>query len=153
MREDRLLEIVTLPCECQCHVLVSAGVIEAELIRIVIDAPAELLTMNAAKSMHYRPWAALTAAWREATAQRAWKLRIAPVIGRVGIEGRPHQYGGNLADPGAHMPCIKACVDGLRDANVLEDDSPEFVAYVRCWAPINSAGAGMELELRPVGPA
>lgn len=149
VREDRLLEVVTLPCECRCHVLVSAGSIAGELVRIIIDAPAQLLTMNTARSIDRFKWADLTKAWRTATAERAWKLRVPPVIGLVGIEARPHQYGGVLADPGAHMPCVKACIDGLRDANVLEDDTGDYVAWIRLWAPLKSAGAGMVLELVP----
>lgn len=116
-------------------------------IQIVLNAPAQLLTMNAAKSMHYRPWSDLTRAWRHAMCRRAQFLEIPPIRYRVGIEARPLQFGGNLADAGAHMPCVKACVDGLRDAEVLLDDRPEHVAWVMCHAPIHGAGAGMVIEL------
>jgi hypothetical protein len=116
-------------------------------IRVVLDAPADLLTMNAAKSTHYRDWAKLTAAWRGAMADRARFLGIPPVEGRVSVDGYPYQLS-HIADAGAHMPCLKACVDGLRDAGVLADDSPEHVAWVRCWAPVKARGAGMVVELR-----
>jgi hypothetical protein len=119
-------------------------------IRVVLDAPAELLTMNTARGrIHWREWAELTKAWRDAMHDRALFLGIPAVTGRVGVEGYPRVYQGILADAGAHMPCVKACVDGLRDAGVLADDDPEHVAYVRCWAPIKGVGAGMVLELVP----
>lgn len=156
VKRESLRSIDTLPCECGCHVLMiqhmaAAAAPEPGCIRIVVDAPTELLTMNTARSrIHWTKWAELTKAWRDATAKRCEVLSIPPVTGLVTIDGRPHQFGGNIADAGAHMPCVKACIDGLRDANVLEDDSPEFVAWVRCWAPVKSRGAGMVLELRPM---
>jgi hypothetical protein len=117
---------------------------------IVLDAPAALLTMNAAKSTHYREWAKLTKAWREAMARRAALLEVPRVTSRVGVDARPYQVGGHLADPGAHMPCVKACIDGLRDAGVLEDDTGAFVAWITVHAPVAGDGAGMVLELVPV---
>jgi crossover junction endodeoxyribonuclease RusA len=119
-------------------------------IQIVLDAPAALLTMNAAKSTHFRTWAKLTAAWRDAMCERAQLLEIPATTSRVGIECVPHQAGGNLADPGAHMPCLKACIDGLRDAGVLADDTGEFVAWVMLHAPVKGPGAGMVIDLVPV---
>lgn len=117
---------------------------------VALSAPAKLLTMNAAKSTPYRTWAKLTAAWREAMKARAELLGLRPAVSRVGIEARIHQAGGNLADPGAHMPCVKACIDGLRDAGVLVDDTGEHVAWVMLHAPIKGPGAAIVLELVPV---
>jgi hypothetical protein len=116
-------------------------------IQIVLDAPAQLLTMNAAKSMHHRPWSDLTRAWRHAACQRAQFLEIPSLSARVGIEARPLQYGGILADPGAHMPCVKAIIDGLRDAEVLVDDTGEHIAWIQMHAPIKAEGAGMVIEI------
>jgi hypothetical protein len=116
-------------------------------LKVVLDAPAQLLTMNAAKSTHYRQWAALTATWREAMATRATELELPAVTYRVGVEFLPVQFKYTLADPGAHMPCAKACIDGLRDAGVLADDTGEQVAWVMMHAPIHGAGAGVVLEL------
>lgn len=114
-----------------------------------MDAPGQLLTMNAAKSTHYRQWAALTAMWREAMAKRASELEVPAVAYRVGVEFWPVQFKYTLADPGAHMPCAKACIDGLRDAGVLSDDTGDQVAWVRMHAPTHGAGAGIVLELVP----
>lgn len=121
-------------------------------IQIVLDAPAQLLTMNAAKSMHHRPWGDLTREWRHAMCRRAQHLEIPSISYRVGIEARPVQNGGILADAGAHMPCVKACIDGLRDAEVLRDDTGEHVAWVQCHAPIKGVGAGMVLDLVRLAP-
>src|SRR5271169_6286600 len=95
-------------------------------IVIVLDAPAKLLTMNAAKSTHYRPWALLTKAWRAAMCDRCELLGIPAVHGRVGVEARTYQLGGILADPLGHAPVVKACIDGLRDAGVLRDDTGDY---------------------------
>ena len=119
-------------------------------IRIVLEAPRELLTLNIARGrIGWHQWAELTKAWRCAMRDRALLLGIPPQKTRVAIEAHPQQKGGVLADPGAHMPTVKACIDGLRDAGVLVDDSPAHVAWVRCWAPIKAKPAGLVLELLP----
>jgi hypothetical protein len=43
----------------------------------------------------------------------------------------PYQHGGRLQDTGAQHPAVKAAIDGLVDAKVLVDDSPEYVRYIK----------------------
>lgn len=124
-------------------------------IRLWIPAPVELLTLNTARGrIHWRKWAAMTKAWREAAKVEAEVLPFELVDGeRVLIEALPVQLGGILADPGAHMPTLKACVDGLRDAGWLRDDSGRYVAAITMLPPVKASpgqGAGMVLDLTPV---
>jgi len=48
-----------------------------------------------------------------------------------------------LQDPGNNMPAVKAAIDGLtarvhkdgfQGAGIIEDDTPEFIEYIRFWA-------------------
>jgi hypothetical protein len=143
---EELEEVADL-IEAQWYANPRPSAIQVPRVRIVLDAPDKLLTMNAAKSTHYREWSDLTRAWRGAMEERANLLGLEPIAGVVGVECWPHQAGGNLADPGAHMPCLKACIDGLRDAGVLADDTGREVSWVRLWAPVKGPGEGMVLEL------
>ena len=45
----------------------------------------------------------------------------------ITVTVEPHQKGGRSQDVGACNPAVKAAIDGLVDAGVLPDDSPEFV--------------------------
>lgn len=130
---------------------------DLQRIRLWIPAPVDLLTMNTARGrIHWRKWADLTKAWREQTACEAENanLRLELAGGqRVHIEGLPVQGGGGpLADPGGHMPTLKACVDGLRDAGWLEDDNGRFVAAVTMFPPVRAGerGAGMAIDLTTI---
>ena len=77
------------------------------------------------------------AATREKREQAGWLAKAAglPRFDRVMVEARPQQARGRLADAGAHLPTVKACVDGLVDVGVLEDDSPMFVTGLLLVAP------------------
>jgi hypothetical protein len=45
----------------------------------------------------------------------------------ITVTVEPHQKGGRLQDVGACNPAVKAAIDGLVDAGILPDDSPEYV--------------------------
>ena len=50
-----------------------------------------------------------------------------PPMAWITVTVEPHQKNGRLQDVGACNPSVKAAIDGLVDASVLPDDSPEFV--------------------------
>lgn len=128
-----------------------------ERIRLWIPEPdgAQLLTMNTARGrIHWRQWAKLTGAWREQAKLEAEASSVALELEpgeRVAIDCLPIQGpGGVLADPGAHMPTLKACVDGLRDAGWLPDDSGRYVSGITMLPPVrasDSRPAGLVLDL------
>jgi hypothetical protein len=110
---------------------------------------APLLTLNTARGrIHWRKWALLTAAWREQSRLEAEASGRPADLGegRVTIEALPVQAGGILADPGAHMPTLKAIVDGLRDAGWLPDDSGRYVEAVTMFPPVKGT-PGMVVDL------
>jgi hypothetical protein len=121
----------------------------APLHTLYIEAPAKLLSMNVAKSTHYRAWALMTAKWRARACEAAILAGIGPLPLCV-IRATPHQRRAKLADPGAHMPCVKACIDGLRDAGSLADDTGAELAEIRLRPPIRGKVDAIVLEiLRP----
>lgn len=93
---------------------------------IVIEAPASFIVANGSHG-HYQVRRRLVAAWREQAAASAAGL---PAFdGHVRITAyvnRCHNRGGRW-DPANWYPTAKACVDGLRDAGVLVDDSTAYV--------------------------
>jgi hypothetical protein len=131
-----------------------------ERVRLWIPEPegAALLTMNTARGrIHWRTWARLTGDWREQAKVEAEAAGVVPELAageRVAIDCLPVQGpGGVLADPGAHMPTLKACVDGLRDAGWLPDDSGAYVSAVTMLPPVRASQdrpAGLVLDLTPV---
>ncbi len=112
--------------------------------------------MNHAKQLYWRTWAKLTSAWREQAKLEAQAsgVRLELANGeRVAIDVLPIQPGGVLADPGAHMPTVKACIDGLRDAGWILDDSGRYVSAITMLAPVKASDArpaGLVLDLTPV---
>lgn len=103
-------------------------------VDLVIPAPARLLTHNAERTMHWREYGAIKKQWRTTTKILAKHIKL-PRFQLVEIVVDFEQAKFKLADPGSHAPVAKACIDGLVDAGVLIDDSPEYVLKVTHNAP------------------
>lgn len=113
---------------------------------LYVAAPARMLTANAANTMHWAQRARIVKLWREA----AWALAKAeklPEFATAEIDVYPHQRGGVLADTDAFAPVTKACLDGLRDANVLADDTGEYVLAIHHHPPERGA-AGLTFKIK-----
>lgn len=67
--------------------------------------------------------------WRGAFFWLAKQHRIPP-LEWASFTIEPYQHGGRLQDTGAQHPAVKAAIDGLVDAKVLTDDSPEYVRSI-----------------------
>lgn len=113
---------------------------------IVMAAPARMMTMNWERNTHHFKKAEVVGAWRLAAKVAAWQEKIGS-YDRVDIECWPSQKRGVLADTAAHTPVVKACVDGLRDAGVLSDDTGAEVASITMHAPVRGPD-GVRLSVR-----
>jgi len=87
--------------------------------RLVIPAGTQLMTLN--QRLHFMAAAQRTKTLREtagwlARAQRIPRLEAAWIVCELTVPDRRRR------DPSNWMPTAKACVDGLVDAGVLEDD-------------------------------
>ena len=99
--------------------------------------PCTLWTVNAERRMHWGKRAGLVRPMREAARVEALKAQI-PRLQRLGVTATPRQARGRLADVAGPYPAVKAAVDGLVDAGILPDDSPEFLASLVQTAPVRS---------------
>ena len=53
----------------------------------------------------------------------------------IEIEVEVWQKGGRLQDVAACNPAVKAGIDGLVDAGIIVDDSPEYLKSIKFFAP------------------
>lgn len=104
-------------------------------VRLVLDAPGRMVTMNWERGTSNR-WAIakVTDLWRRAASERAAELAL-PAFAWVEVDAWPYQARGVLADTAAHTPVVKAVLDGLRDAGVLSDDTGRQVHWIRMHPP------------------
>ncbi len=111
--------------------------------------PEKLWVMNSERRGHWTSRSTQTDTWRQAAAVEGRKA-----VGRVQftdpvyIHVQPYQRKGILADAAAHYPPAKAAIDGLVDAQILKDDSPEFVHQIIFHAPEQTDGAeGLKISI------
>lgn len=110
----------------------------------------DILTTNKERSVHWSSRASVVKAWREAFAWLALISKL-PTNGSVGpchIEAVPltgRRRG--RQDVGACLPVVKAAIDGLVDAGVWPDDTPEFVRSVRFWPEQPAAETGLRIVI------
>ena len=107
---------------------------------LFIIAPARLLTVNAMRRLHYRERAEIDKAWRHAAAVEA-RVAGLPAFETVEIHVYPVQRLSALADLGAHLPVAKAAIDGLVDARVIANDTPDVVTILTFHAPVRGPDA------------
>jgi crossover junction endodeoxyribonuclease RusA len=99
------------------------------MITFTVTVPGELVTANRERRLHFQQRARFVKQWRSDSFWAAKQARI-PRLRRASITITPHQVRGRLADAGGHAPVGKAIVDGLVDAGVLTDDSPDYLDAV-----------------------
>lgn len=80
--------------------------------------------------------AELVKTWRSAFHVLAKSEKI-PEMEWISVTVEPHQKGGRLQDVGACNPAVKAAIDGIVDAGVLPDDSPQYMKSLIFLAPQN----------------
>lgn len=91
-----------------------------------LDYETPLLSINRERTMHWAPRAAYIAQVRGDFKLLALAEKI-PHLARCRIVAQPWQKRGPLADHGNHYPTIKAALDGLVDARVVPNDTPDLV--------------------------
>jgi crossover junction endodeoxyribonuclease RusA len=93
-------------------------------LQVWVEAPASWINSNDRR--HRMAQAKLTKAWREAAAE-AVPPGIAQFDGPVRIVASIWKTRAGAYDAGNLYPTAKACVDGFRDAQLLFEDSNEYV--------------------------
>lgn len=99
-----------------------------------LEYPKRPWTTNYERSKNRWVRANLTKEWRGAFCLLAKQQRI-PKLKAIEIDVEVYQKGGVLQDVASCNPAVKAAVDGLVDAGVIDDDSPEFLKSIKFFAP------------------
>ncbi len=101
--------------------------------RYHLTIPLPTWTINAQRGMHYRTHGPLTAAFRATTRMLAHTATI-PQLERVAIDATPS--GPRIRqDVGAAYHSVKAAIDGLVDAHIIPNDTPQHVNHIVMRAP------------------
>lgn len=91
------------------------------------------MSLNAERSQHWTKRKAATIEWRQAFFALAKEAKI-PRLTRIHVD--VWVYGkGQLQDTANCYPSVKAAIDGLVDAKVIPDDTPQHLLSIRFWAP------------------
>jgi len=103
------------------------------------------MTLNAERKLHHMARAKQVREIREYGAWLAQQQQVPP-LQAVYVDVQPHLKG-NLQDADACHPTVKALIDGLVDAGVLKDDTPDIVLSIRYIAPVKSTSDYVILTL------
>lgn len=104
------------------------------------------MTLNAERKLHHMARAKQVRELREYGAWLATQQNV-PALKAIYVDVEPHLRG-NLQDADACHPTVKALIDGLVDAGVLADDTPDIVLAIRYVAPVKSSSDYVILTLR-----
>ncbi len=114
---------------------------DAELVVVSFSAPGRLLSMN--DRSHWRVRAREVRAWRTAAHYAALEQLpggpSARTVGRRLVELELPVRDSRRRDPHNYAPTLKAVVDGLVDAGLWPDDTPE---HLRTLEPVLVARGG-----------
>lgn len=132
------------------------GVVEADVLGEEVHVfffPGRPVLMNANRSRnHWRTQAEATRDLRTAARYEALRARLRR-IERCEVHSYPtYRTRRSWPDVGAWAPAVKAVVDGLVDAKVLEDDTHEVVMALHFWAPRLGERDGLVVEIHPISP-
>jgi hypothetical protein len=113
---------------------------------LTITAPAGWIRSN--DHTHWRNRHNLTSQWRTAA---AWAARAAhtPTLEACTIVATVHRADNRRYDLDGITPTVKACIDGLRDVGVLEEDHCDIVRSLTIEPGDPWADAALVLRLTP----
>lgn len=103
-----------------------------------ITHEARPVSLNDYRNRHWASIAEGTAEWRHAGFYLAKEAKV-PHLERISLVVTP--FGpGREQDPGNCYPSVKAFVDGMVDAGVVDDDDGKHVAFITLQAWEHSTG-------------
>jgi len=115
-----------------------------------IEVWGKMWTLNAERKMHHFTRAKNVKEWREAAATVAIAKRI-PRLEAIEVTFTPHRINkSGLADLGGHFPVLKACIDGLMDAGVIDEDGPDIVKRLIFEAPIVTGDSKALIQIKEI---
>lgn len=121
-----------------------------------VFVPGQIWTINRERNLHHMRRAEMVAELRKSarilTLQQMRKHggKRWSFPGPVTVEFLPFQLPGVLADTANHLPPCKAVLDGLVDAGLIADDTPEFVVSQTFYPPVKSKIVGISVLVKDV---
>lgn len=104
-------------------------------------------TLNAERTWHYHKRAKHVDVWRTAFREDAERRGI-PSLEKISVEALPILPTRRLQDCANCFPAVKAAIDGLVDAKVIEDDDPNFLESIKFYSPAYVKGvAGLYIKV------
>lgn len=109
---------------------------------------------------HWSKLSPLKVEWREAYKLLAKQAKI-PHYDKIGLEVRQYCRTEQMPDTGNNYGAVKSAIDGLVDAQVIDDDDGRYVRYIFTYAPekgpkdaltITVVGDSNDLSPRPAVP-
>ena len=129
-------------------------------MRITIELDGRPPTANAERrgsGSHWAKRAASTSSWRERAQLRGIEarraMRIAPHAHTIEVTAQQLSKDRRwLQDIGACAPAVKACIDGLVDARIVANDTPEHLTRLSYIGPDICGRDGLRLiiDLTPI---
>lgn len=104
------------------------------------------ISLNQERSAHFAARVKDTKWWREGFADAAILAQI-PRLEACNIVVEPVLENRRWQDTGACFPSAKAAIDGLIDARVIDDDTPDIVPSITFKRPILGPEAGLRLTI------
>jgi crossover junction endodeoxyribonuclease RusA len=124
-----------------------------EPVRLVLPFDRPPLTANEARAGDTGHWGAQSRAKlrvHDAVADAVEVLPWLPTYQRCAVELTWHAPDRARRDPDGLGPFLKACLDGLKNAGVIEDDDASVIEYVAMRILLASHPARMVLRVIPV---
>jgi crossover junction endodeoxyribonuclease RusA len=117
------------------------------MTRWVIEDEQRPWTANAERQWHHMKRASVVKDARERWAWLAMAAGI-PRVEKICVVATPlRKNRASMPDVGACYPAVKAAIDGLVDAGVVDDDDPRHVVAVTFAAPQVVGHDGLRLEI------
>jgi crossover junction endodeoxyribonuclease RusA len=110
-----------------------------------LDYETALLSINRERTWHWAPRSRYIAQVRRDAFLLAREAKIPPQR-RIRVTAQPWQARGPLGDQGNHLPTVKAFVDGIVDAGVVDNDTPDKVV-LELRAPLRNAVTGISVVI------
>lgn len=107
------------------------------MTRWVLTHPARPWSINVERRWHPHKRAAAVKLWRTAFYHLAVAHQVPPATGPLQMVVHVRLRGRRTMDAANYLPAVKAAVDGLVDAGVIPDDSPQWVSRYVLHAPVN----------------
>lgn len=107
------------------------------------------ISLNQERNQHFRKRVEDTKWWREGFAWAAIEAGL-PQLVAAEIVVQPILNTRNWQDTAACFPSAKAAIDGLIDARVLEDDTPDIVPTITFKRPVLGRQPGLKLTVIPL---